>query len=251
MVIHCQPFFLKAKSNGLIPSNTLRVKIENGSSVKLWKDNWRGDGSLSTKYHRLYHLESNPNCCLSERLVNENWIWDWCRNDIGSRNEASLHQMISEIGSPTIINSIDDRWEWCISEDGIFNVSSTRKSLDTILLPSTDVKISWFNQVSRKVNIFLWRVAWDRLPTRLNISSRGMDINDIGCLVYNCQVESLNHVLFNCFLARELWSKIKIWINESYVTDFDSWVNWFDWFQGWQINTDSKIKLYVIMAAYL
>ncbi|XP_071730163.1 uncharacterized protein [Rutidosis leptorrhynchoides] len=141
-------------SNGSSTCNTLRVKIGNESSVKLWKYNWRGDGSLSTKYHRLYHLESNPDCCLSEHLVNGNWIWDWCRNDIGSRNEAYLHQMILEIGSPTIVNSIDDRWEWCISEDGIFNISSTRKSLDTILLPSTDVKFSWFNQVPRKVKVF-------------------------------------------------------------------------------------------------
>nr|GEU73566.1 RNA-directed DNA polymerase, eukaryota [Tanacetum cinerariifolium] len=46
----------------------------------------------------------------------------------------------------------------------------------------------------RKVNIFICRMILDRLPHRLNLSSRGIDISTISCPSCNSNVESSNHI---------------------------------------------------------
>ncbi|GKB46995.1 2-methylene-furan-3-one reductase [Tanacetum coccineum] len=54
------------------------------------------------------------------------------------------------------------------------------------------------NRATRKVNVFMWRLSLDRLPHRLNLSSRGMDIPAISCPSCNTNVESANHIFFEC-----------------------------------------------------
>ncbi|GJY08582.1 hypothetical protein Tco_0375636 [Tanacetum coccineum] len=39
----------------------------------------------------------------------------------------------------------------------------------------------WCTIIPRKVNIFMWRMLLDSLPHRLNLSSRGLDIDSILC----------------------------------------------------------------------
>ncbi|XP_071714687.1 uncharacterized protein [Rutidosis leptorrhynchoides] len=91
----------------------------------------------------------------------------------------------------------------------------------------------------------------NRLPTRLNFSVRGMEIENISCQVCGAFVESLDHLLFDCNLAKELWIKVKIWVDMDVYRDSSSWAAWVSWFDSRQANSDSKIKLYVIVASLL
>ncbi|XP_071708581.1 uncharacterized protein [Rutidosis leptorrhynchoides] len=149
--------FGKFKSDGLLPPNVLWVKIGNGKSIHFWKDNWRGDGALASKYNRLMHLDENSDCLLTDRFINGQW------------------------------------------HDGI--------------LPSMEIVFKWCKHISRKVNIFIWRLAWDRLPTRLNFSKRGMEIEDIGCPICDGRIELVDHLFFGCSFALDLWRKICLWVN--------------------------------------
>nr|GEU43250.1 putative reverse transcriptase domain-containing protein [Tanacetum cinerariifolium] len=69
----------------------------NGSSIRFWKDNWIGNGPLSTRYNRLFHLYANPICTLADWLSQDTWTWNWKRN-LGSRNEKSLEILKTKIG---------------------------------------------------------------------------------------------------------------------------------------------------------
>ncbi|GJX76731.1 hypothetical protein Tco_0323542 [Tanacetum coccineum] len=46
----------------------------------------------------------------------------------------------------------------------------------TKYLPTLDHATTWDKSIPRKVNVFMWRLSLDRLPHRLNLSLRGMDI---------------------------------------------------------------------------
>ena len=54
-------------------------------------------------------------------------------------------------------------------------------------------------------------VKLDCLPTRLNISHRGMDIEFILCHVCGDAAESTRHIFFTCHIAREILHKISRW----------------------------------------
>ncbi|XP_071694446.1 uncharacterized protein [Rutidosis leptorrhynchoides] len=69
--------FDNAKHSGYLPSNALRVKVGDGRSFSFWKDNWKGDGTLKDKYGRLFRLDSNADCSISDRLQDGCWSWAW------------------------------------------------------------------------------------------------------------------------------------------------------------------------------
>ncbi|GJX47736.1 RNA-directed DNA polymerase, eukaryota, reverse transcriptase zinc-binding domain protein [Tanacetum coccineum] len=71
-----------------------------------------------------------------------------------------------------------------------------------------------------------WKDLWtDRLPHRLNISSRGIDIPSIGYLVCDANVESSNHIFFECDNAKVSWNLVYTWCNVPFPTcaSFDQW----------------------------
>ncbi|GJX38651.1 RNA-directed DNA polymerase, eukaryota [Tanacetum coccineum] len=83
--------------------------------------------------------------------------------------------------------------------------------VDDSMLPKTDVPTRWVKSIPIKINIFAWRVSLDKLPTRLNLSLRGLDIPSIICPLCSIVVESTSHLLFSCQLARQLMIKVVHW----------------------------------------
>ncbi|GJR92121.1 putative RNA-directed DNA polymerase, eukaryota, reverse transcriptase zinc-binding domain protein [Tanacetum coccineum] len=105
-----------------------------------------GNGPLSTRYNRLFHLDANPNCTLADRLSQDTWTWNWKRH-LGSRNEESLEILKMEIGCVQV-NDCPDFWHWNGGDDGVFSVSATRMHVDKCILPSLSP------------NLFQWLKDW-------------------------------------------------------------------------------------------
>ncbi|GJT92645.1 F-box domain containing protein [Tanacetum coccineum] len=128
----------------------------------------------------------------------------------------------------SIPSDMKDRWSWALSGCGDFSVASIRKSLDNRFLPVVASKTRWIHEVPIKVNILAWKVRMDSLPTRLNISKRGMDIESILCPICDKEVESTRHIFFTCHMAREIFRKILRWwdINVTEVSSYEEWLDW-------------------------
>ena len=62
----------------------------------------------------------------------------------------------------------------------------------------------WKACVPGKVKIFVWRACLDSLPTRSNLCKRRV-MNEELCVVCGGQVESIEHVLCDCNVARAVW----------------------------------------------
>nr|GEW67325.1 RNA-directed DNA polymerase, eukaryota, reverse transcriptase zinc-binding domain protein [Tanacetum cinerariifolium] len=62
---------------------------------------------------------------------------------------------------------------------GEFTITSVRKMIDNFMLPEVSSKTRWIKAVPIEVNMHAWKVKLDGLPTRLNISRRGIDIESI------------------------------------------------------------------------
>ncbi|GKA90349.1 RNA-directed DNA polymerase, eukaryota [Tanacetum coccineum] len=109
---------------------------------------------------------------------------------------------------------IDDDGDSCIcslSHDGNFSISKVRKHIDDFMLPNLLPCTRWYKALTRKVNIFMWRLFLDTLPRRFNLSSRGLDIDSIMCPVCNEHVESNTHVFFSCDTASIVWRLVRAW----------------------------------------
>nr|GEW28070.1 hypothetical protein [Tanacetum cinerariifolium] len=145
------------------------------------------------------------------------------------------------------LNMEEDSCVWEMANDGTFSVGDTCRLIDYKILPTLVPSTSWDKTLSRKVNIFIWRLALDQLPHRLNLSARGMDIPSIPCSLCNGNVESSSHIFFDCDFAKEVWRLIRIWCGIPLPT-FTSYGNWMSWFTSWQAPKEKSRRLSIIVA---
>nr|GEW37116.1 RNA-directed DNA polymerase, eukaryota [Tanacetum cinerariifolium] len=147
----------------------------------------------------------------------------------GGAKEDQFIQLVDLVDSITISNS-SDRWVWLLESSGGFSVHSARTYIDDLILPTVGSPTRWVKVVPIKINIFAWKFYLDKLPTRLNLSLRGIDIPSIICPNCGLAGESCSQLFFSCSLARLLWSKVARWWDFD-ILDFSAYEEWITWFK--------------------
>ncbi|XP_071736746.1 uncharacterized protein [Rutidosis leptorrhynchoides] len=236
-----------AQNEGWIPRYPIRFKVGNGSCIRLWRHTWLGSEPLCNRFNRIFHLDVNPKCVITDRRCNNMWSRQWKRDISGGRIETMASTLFVALQNLEL-STQDDTIYWVLNPNSGFSVLDTRKWIDNEILPSLHPSTRWNKILPIKVNIFLWRLALDRLPTHLNLVNYGVEIDDVSFLICNHGLEDVNHVFFSCILAKELWRKIRIWTGLD-INVFDSWANWLEWLDLWRTNEDVKILLFSIMAS--
>ncbi|GJY64946.1 RNA-directed DNA polymerase, eukaryota, reverse transcriptase zinc-binding domain protein [Tanacetum coccineum] len=234
-------------SSGMVPMHSIRFNIGDGSLIRFWKDSWLGDVPLCSRFNRLFHLDRDKNCLVKDRFATGAWSWNWFRPINGGRALADLNSLLMELGSITLSNKVDSVSS-SLSSDGSYSVSDVRKHINDCLLLNPLPYTRWCKVIPRKVNIFMWRLFLDRLPHRLNLSLRGLDIDSIMCPLCNNHVESNAHVFFSCDIARDVWSLVRGWCDSKFPS-LSSCDDWDVWYPSWKASKDLKTQAYVIFAS--
>ncbi|GKC19635.1 RNA-directed DNA polymerase, eukaryota, partial [Tanacetum coccineum] len=138
-----------------------------------------------------------------------------------------------------ILADMMDRWFWALKGSGDFTVASVRKMIDDFMLPEVSSKTRWIKAVPIKVNVHAWKVKLDGLPTRLNISRRGIDIESILCPMCGKAVESTSHIFFTCQTSSEILRKISRWWDIDYM-EVSSYEEWLDWILNMRLSIKHK-----------
>lgn len=128
----------------------------------------------------------------------------------------------------------------------IFFVGFARSEIDKNLLIVPDTVTRWCRLTPIKVNVFIWRLFWNKLPSWYNLSQRGIEINSILCPICMTKVETTTHLFFECDLAKDLVKLICNWWNVQTPTLF-SFQDWFDWFDTLHL---SSICQYLLEAVF-
>ncbi|GKA96791.1 RNA-directed DNA polymerase, eukaryota, reverse transcriptase zinc-binding domain protein, partial [Tanacetum coccineum] len=63
----------------------------------------------------------------------------------------------------------------------------------------------WNKLVPIKVNIASWRIKNRRIPTRVNLDSRGIDLHSTRCPICDDDLEMEDHILVKCDVALNIW----------------------------------------------
>ncbi|GJU14917.1 RNA-directed DNA polymerase, eukaryota [Tanacetum coccineum] len=111
---------------------------------------------------------------------------------------------------------------------GEFSVKFVRQLIDDSILPKVEVATRWVKVKLIKINVFVWRVRMDKLPARLNLSLKGINISTIVCLLWHASVESGSHIFFSCPMACHLWRKLMRWweLEDIDLASYDYWLLW-------------------------
>ncbi|GKD92368.1 RNA-directed DNA polymerase, eukaryota, reverse transcriptase zinc-binding domain protein [Tanacetum coccineum] len=147
--------------------------------------------------------------------IAKSWI------DLDRLNNLLLHFVPS---------SLPDSWEFGLNESRCFMVSAMRKHIELFTLSTDAEKLRWNNLIPIKLNILTWRISLDRIPTRSNLDSRGIDLDSILCPVCNDEIETSQHLLIDCSIAKSSWILVsKWWGFHDYPKDLPSLIKWGDY----------------------
>ncbi|GJU58913.1 RNA-directed DNA polymerase, eukaryota [Tanacetum coccineum] len=179
----------------------MKKKVGNGVYTRFWEDPWLTDSPLMHTYPWLYSLECAKHATVVVKS-NDNSLFDsFRRPPRGGIEEDQLLSLVDNV-VPVILSNSNDRWVWSLDSSGEFSVKTARSYIDEFFLPTVGAPTRWVKVVPIKINIFAWKVSLDKLPSRLNLSLRGIDISSIICPICSSAGESCSHVLFSCNLAR-------------------------------------------------
>ncbi|GJW41394.1 RNA-directed DNA polymerase, eukaryota, reverse transcriptase zinc-binding domain protein, partial [Tanacetum coccineum] len=128
-----------------------------------------------------------------------------------------------------MLSDKEDAWKWALNST-CFTVSSARNHIDEHILTGGYTTTRWPKCVSKKVNVFMWRLSLDKLATLVNLDRKGIDVASLLCPVCNEHVENVNHLFFSCEMARDLWTRLARWcqLNISDISNLSEWMSWLD-----------------------
>nr|GEX26521.1 RNA-directed DNA polymerase, eukaryota [Tanacetum cinerariifolium] len=125
-------------------------------------------------------------------------------------------------------------------QDAIGNVVLTDQYVDSNAT-------RWIRCIPIKINVFLWRLSLNKLPSRVNLDLKGIDVDSLLCHIYKEDVESVNHIFFSCEMAKALWDLFAKWWKLD-IPFCDNIFDWFSWLDSLKVSNKKmaatlKLKL--------
>nr|GFC67900.1 hypothetical protein [Tanacetum cinerariifolium] len=149
----------------------LKIQVGNGLNTKFWEDVWMGNKNFKTSFPRIYALESDKNLTVADKMAQNDTAFSLRRqprDGVEMEQSRALYIVIEGV----LLHDMVDRWKWTLEGSGEFFVASARQFIDNSRLIRSPKKTRWIKMVRIKVNILAWKVQFDLLPTRLNLSRR-------------------------------------------------------------------------------
>ncbi|XP_071728342.1 uncharacterized protein [Rutidosis leptorrhynchoides] len=176
------------------------------------------EGQNKQQYSRLFKLESNKNVSVNMRVLWSNngcdIKWDWLRRLRGRTidEETELKNMILNYSKSAIQT---DTWRWILAGSGQFTTKELTKLIDEDLFFRENSLIhdeTLRNHLAPlKVEVFIWRLIRGRLPVRLELNKRAIDLHSVLCPLCDDYPESIDHVFFFCKSSYDLWDRVYKW----------------------------------------
>ncbi|KAJ9553756.1 hypothetical protein OSB04_017801 [Centaurea solstitialis] len=190
--------------------------VKNGNNTLFWHDRWVGSIPLKSIFPDLFELESNKFCTIASRAMrNDNgslsWVWSW--SNVGEASSFSsqvtaLENLIQHVN----LDDDEDTWRWEGDPSGSFSVNSFRSIIDLLSIPSNSNRRFWNKWLPPRVNCFIWRLFLNRIPTRSNLSSRGVTLSSTTCPLCHGEEEKEDHLFYACPMVKIVWNWFLEWV---------------------------------------
>ncbi|GJT00400.1 RNA-directed DNA polymerase, eukaryota, reverse transcriptase zinc-binding domain protein [Tanacetum coccineum] len=205
------------KTKGIDLLGSIKKKLGNGEIISFWEETWKGEVPFKILFLRIFALESDKRISVTAKMTHLSFGYSLRRIPKGGIEQHQMEELMTNLEGLLLPNMLD-RWFWSHSGDGEFSVSSTRNFIDNKTIG----------------------VKMDNLPTRLNLSRRGLDLESIFCPSCDLAVESTSHIFFSCSMMKDLYKNIVRWwdINMTALSSYEEWQDWFS-----SLHLLSKLKL--------
>jgi hypothetical protein len=195
-----------------------RWKVGDGRKIKFWEDNWLGSSSLAIQFWDLYSIVNEKTSTIAE-------LWD------GHNLKCTFKRTVSErlgrvwleivqLASTITFSEEEDALIWSFSSNGIYTSQSLYRVINFRGVKPVYTPSVWSLKIPPRIHFFLWLLSKNKNLTRDNLAKR-QKVEDMRCLFCE-ELESCNHVFFECVVAKEMWSRISSAIGRNVGNSFES-----------------------------
>uniref|UniRef100_A0A803PCK9 Reverse transcriptase domain-containing protein n=1 Tax=Cannabis sativa TaxID=3483 RepID=A0A803PCK9_CANSA len=197
-----------------------RRSIGDGSSVSVLHDPWLPHDSWPYVLTVNQGLEGT---LVSNLMLMEEKGWDAeIIEDMFEARDAQLILSIQLSDSTTV-----DSWHWMMEQSGFYTVKSAYNYLQSSsgnwlhFDDDSYWKRLWKIDVPSKVLHFLWKACSGSLPTKVQLSTKHVNV-DLICPLCNVFYETIFHVLVGCRFAEACWN-LSATTAATGVDEFSTW----------------------------
>ncbi|XP_021984690.2 uncharacterized protein LOC110880476 [Helianthus annuus] len=171
------------------------------------------------RWPRLFAGGKHKNCAVRDRIKEENGstiladIGAFSADSVESISELQeLQYMLSQVS----VSGNKDRWLWDSDESKSFSVAAVKERLRRNRYGPMQQFMKWESWVPIKVNMLMWRIEKDRIPTRKALVRRQVNIPDPVCPMCEVYDESITHLMIECGFADGMWVAVLNWCKIRY-----------------------------------
>lgn len=124
--------------------------------------------------------------------------------------DSQLHNLVQLLGDFRLSHG-SDSWIWALESSGSFSVNSLYKLVKSTFHGPAFWPFPWNKTAPIKANILGWRIEQDRLPTKVQLAKRNVNIPSNLCPLCNIFEETTSHLFIQCHFAQSLWSLLTNW----------------------------------------
>ena len=156
--------------------------------------------------------------------VGSTWQWSlsWrrARFEWETQLESDLRLYIA---NACVVKDVNDVQVWRCEESGCYTVRSAYECLaDSERGPQVEVfKLLWKVKMFPNVLTTAWRVLRGRIPTRVALSRRDVQLTTELCVLCGTVDESYQHLFIECEQAWKVWTMCFKWIGVDFVQHND------------------------------
>ncbi|GFP87170.1 hypothetical protein PHJA_000860700 [Phtheirospermum japonicum] len=199
--------------------------LGNGRRISFWEEVWVGGESLKSIFPRLFSVSLDKKKNVGEMGVWEGseWRWEWnWRRQIFDFKLNAFDDLVSLVSRCCLKEELNDAWRWRGSPTEKYVTRDAYGLLKPkeVLNQNTErmgeaFKLLWNKLVPPKVAAHGWRMVRDRLPTKLNLKKRGINLSTEETLCTFCREEEeyAEHFFFACKRSYNIWMMIFDWLN--------------------------------------
>lgn len=168
-------------SDGGCLEENLVPKLGDGREVAFWTGSWAGEKALKDVFPRLFHLSINKDGVVKEmgNWIDGRWEWDvkW-RKDLLERERGRELELLEYLANFSPSADATDRWCWGREGDSVFTVKiayqfmDSRSSSQASSRPMGIIFVRVWKAFAPLKARTAWRLLWNRVPTKENMSKR-------------------------------------------------------------------------------
>jgi hypothetical protein len=215
------------KCKSLIQSGAC-LQVAVNSDFEVWTTPWVPTLPYVLPLPKFPHQRNLPVVSLSDFIIPGTNQW----------NQRALNQTfdspsVQEIVKVHISSSFLTMYLWIFSTSGQFTAKSAYQVIKSNLqvnfpLPGTSSnfwKSIWKLNLNDRSRFFIWKIAWNILPTKERLNSVFSSTDITVCPLCKSGEDSIHHLFFNCIFARVIW-RHSYWPINSTAFHFTNMLDW-------------------------